>query len=70
MKWLGCSWEKEGEKNLYFASNYFDWMIAFAEYLIEAGHAYVDSQSADEMRANRGTLKEPGTGFAVPQPQC
>ena len=60
VKWLGCSWEQAGEKNLYYASNYFDWMIAFAEYLIEAGHAYVDSQSADEMRANRGTLKEPG----------
>ncbi|TXG88893.1 MAG: glutamine--tRNA ligase, partial [Rhodocyclaceae bacterium] len=60
VKWLGCSWEKEGEKNLYYASNYFDWMVEFAEYLIEAGHAYVDSQSADEMRANRGTLKEPG----------
>ena len=58
--WLGCSWEKDGENNLYYASNYFDWMVAFAEYLIESGHAYVDSQSADEMRANRGTLKEPG----------
>jgi glutaminyl-tRNA synthetase len=33
---------------------------AFAEYLISAGHAYVDSQSADEMRANRGTLTQPG----------
>ncbi len=64
VKWLGCSWEsgKDGvvENNLYYASNYFDWMVQFAEYLIESGHAYVDSQSADEMRANRGTLKEPG----------
>ena len=60
VKWLGCSWEKKGENNLYFASNYFDWMVAFAEYLISAGHAYVDSQSADEMRANRGTLTQPG----------
>ena len=60
VKWLGCSWESEGESNLYYASNYFDWMAAFAEYLISAGHAYVDSQSAEEMRASRGTLTEPG----------
>ncbi|MCK6405665.1 MAG: glutamine--tRNA ligase/YqeY domain fusion protein [Rhodocyclaceae bacterium] len=64
VKWLGCSWEQNGptgpECNLYYASNYFDWMVAFAEYLIQSGHAYVDSQTADEMRANRGTLKEPG----------
>jgi glutaminyl-tRNA synthetase len=60
VKWLGCTWESTGETNLYQASNYFDWMAAFAEYLISADHAYVDSQSADEMRANRGTLTEPG----------
>ena len=64
VKWLGCSWEGkgevDGETNLYYASNYFDWMYAFAEYLIQSGHAYVDSQSAEEMRANRGTLTEPG----------
>ncbi|MDD2742614.1 MAG: glutamine--tRNA ligase/YqeY domain fusion protein [Rhodocyclaceae bacterium] len=60
VKWLGCSWEKDGETNLYQASNYFDWMAQFAEYLISAGHAYVDSQSADEMRVNRGTLTQPG----------
>lgn len=60
VKWLGCSWEKDGETNLYYASNYFDWMLQCAEALIAAGHAYVDSQSADEMRANRGTLTQPG----------
>ena len=60
VKWLGCSWESGGETNLYQASNYFDWMAQFAEYLISAGHAYVDSQSAEEMRANRGTLTQPG----------
>ncbi|MFZ2266613.1 MAG: glutamine--tRNA ligase/YqeY domain fusion protein [Azonexus sp.] len=60
VKWLGCSWEKDGETNLYYASNYFDWMLQSAEALITAGHAYVDSQSADEMRANRGTLTQPG----------
>ncbi|HRI93186.1 MAG TPA: glutamine--tRNA ligase/YqeY domain fusion protein [Accumulibacter sp.] len=65
--WLGFSWEgplvegsADSECNLYFASNYFDWMVAFAEYLISSGHAYVDSQSADEMRASRGTLTEAG----------
>ena len=58
--WLGFSWKDEQEDNLYYASDYFDWMIASAEYLIEAGLAYVDSQSADEMRASRGTLTEPG----------
>ena len=58
--WLGFSWKEEQEDNLYYASDYFDWMIASAEYLIEAGLAYVDSQSADEMRASRGTLTEPG----------
>jgi glutaminyl-tRNA synthetase len=54
--WLGFDWKD----NLYYASSYFDWMYAFAEKLIEAGHAYVDSQTADEMRASRGTLTEPG----------
>jgi len=54
--WLGCDW---GE-NLYHASDYFGFMIEAAEALIRTGHAYVDSQSADEMRANRGTLTEPG----------
>ncbi|RLJ63770.1 glutamine--tRNA ligase/YqeY domain fusion protein [Sulfurisoma sediminicola] len=54
--WLGFEW---GD-NRYFASDYFQWMYDFAEKLIEAGHAYVDSQSAEEMRASRGTLTEPG----------
>ncbi len=45
---------------IYFASDYFDAMYRFAEHLIEHGDAYVDSQSADEMRATRGTLTEPG----------
>lgn len=58
--WLGFAWKDEKEDNLYYASDYFDWMIASAEYLIEAGHAYVDSQNAEEMRATRGTLTQPG----------
>ncbi|MFZ5537263.1 MAG: glutamine--tRNA ligase/YqeY domain fusion protein [Pseudomonadota bacterium] len=56
VRWLGFDW---GE-HLYYASDYFDKLYAFAETLIQGGHAYVDSQSADEMRANRGTLTEPG----------
>ena len=60
VKWLGFSWEGAGETNLYYASNYFDWMIQFAEYLLASGHAYVDSQSPEAMRATRGTLTEAG----------
>ena len=60
VKWLGWSWETAGVPNLYYASNYFQWMYDFAETLIRHGEAYVDSQSAEEMRANRGTLTEPG----------
>nr|WP_211208655.1 glutamine--tRNA ligase/YqeY domain fusion protein [Thiobacillus thioparus] len=56
VKWLGFDWGA----HLYFASNYFDTMYACAEYLIKSGHAYVDSLSADDMRAYRGTLTEPG----------
>ncbi|MFT3736959.1 MAG: glutamine--tRNA ligase/YqeY domain fusion protein [Rhodocyclaceae bacterium] len=58
--WLGFGWDANGTEHLYHASDYFDFMFRAAEYLITAGHAYVDAQSADEMRANRGTLTEPG----------
>ena len=58
--WLGFDTEKDGENNLYFASDYFDWMYRFAERLIETGHAYVDSLSAEDMRTYRGTLTEKG----------
>jgi glutaminyl-tRNA synthetase len=57
VKWLGFNW---GD-HLYYASDYFDFMYEAAEYLIGAGHAYVDSLSADEIRALRGTLTEPGS---------
>ena len=56
VRWLGFDW---GENDLY-ASDYFERLYEFAEGLITAGHAYVDSQSAEEIRANRGTLTEPG----------
>ncbi|HWS75330.1 MAG TPA: glutamine--tRNA ligase/YqeY domain fusion protein [Quisquiliibacterium sp.] len=58
--WLGFGWKDAQEDNLYFASDYFGTFYEIAEYLVQAGHAYVDSQSAEEMRANRGTLTEPG----------
>ena len=64
VQWLGFSWENKvqngAESNLYFASDYFDEMYRAAVCLIEAGLAYVDAQSADEMRINRGTLTEAG----------
>ena len=58
--WLGFSWEANNCSHLYYASNYFDFMYRAAEYLIESGHAYVDQQTAEEMRASRGTLTERG----------
>ena len=60
VKWLGFDWEHDGETDLFYASSYFEWMYLFAEHLIETGYAYVDEQSQEEMKANRGTLKEPG----------
>lgn len=60
VRWLGFDWQDEQENNLYYASDYFAWMLTCAEYLIQTGHAYVDSQSAEDMRRTRGTLTEPG----------
>jgi glutaminyl-tRNA synthetase len=56
IRWLGFNW---GEHE-YYASDYFPQLYAWAIELIEKGLAYVDDQSADEIRANRGTLTEPG----------
>jgi len=56
VRWLGFDWEER----LYYASDYFEQMYAFAEQLIRNGHAYVDSLTADEIREYRGTLTEPG----------
>jgi len=61
VKWLGFDWRYGDEDNCYFASDYFGYMYQFAEALVAAGHAYVDEQSADEMRATRGTLTEKGS---------
>ena len=61
VKWLGFDWHANGTEHLYYASNYFDFMYRAAEALIEAGLAYVDEQSADEMRHNRGDFGHAGT---------
>ena len=60
--WLGFDWKasSDGTDHLYYASNYFDFMYRAAEYLIETGFAYVDEQTPDEMRANRGDFGKPG----------
>src|SRR3974390_3303033 len=56
VRWLGFDW---GE-HLYYASDYFEQLYEWAEYLICTGKDYVDDQSPDAMRAARGTLTEPG----------
>ena len=65
VQWLGFDWHAEFDgrrsSHLYYASNYFDFMLRAAEALIGAGLAYVDEQSADAMRANRGDFSTPGT---------
>ena len=55
--WLGFDW---GE-NLFYASDHFEQLFAWAVHLIENGDAYIDEQSPDEMRAGRGSLTEAGT---------
>src|SRR6201988_211525 len=56
VRWLGYDWGN----NLFFASDYFDRLYEWAEGMIQAGLAYVDDQSQDEIRASRGTLTKPG----------
>jgi glutaminyl-tRNA synthetase len=56
VRWLGFDWGR----HLYFASNYFEQLYEYAVQLVKAGKAYVDDLSADEIRAYRGTLTEPG----------
>ena len=56
VRWLGFDWGK----HLYHASDYFEQLYAWAEDLIRAGKAYVDDQTPEQIRLNRGTLTEPG----------
>ena len=55
IKWLGFQWEKE-----LYASDYFDQLYEWAEELIQRGLAYVDDQTVEQMRENRGTVETPG----------
>ena len=55
IEWLGFKWD-----NLYFASDFFDRLYEIACSMIRRGLAYVDDQSPEEMRKNRGTLTQPG----------
>ncbi len=56
VEWLGFSWDDR----LYYASDYFEQLYEYAVQLIKLGKAYVDDLTADEIRAYRGTLTEPG----------
>ena len=56
IKWLGFHWDKE-----LYASDYFDQLYEWAEDLIKRGLAYVDDQTQDQIRENRGTVDKPGT---------
>ena len=56
IKWLGFDWAGE-----YYASDYFDQLYGWAVEMIRKGKAYVDDQSQEEIRRNRGTVTEPGT---------
>jgi len=56
LRWLGYQWAGD----TLFASDYFEQLYAWAEHLIATGKAYVDDLSGEEIRAYRGTLKEPG----------
>jgi glutaminyl-tRNA synthetase len=57
IRWLGFDWGSR----LYYASDYFNRMYEWAIQLIKAGKAYVDDQTAEQIRITRGTLTEPGT---------
>jgi glutaminyl-tRNA synthetase len=65
VEWLGFTLEHpvpDGtESHVHYASDYFDQLYQMAEYLVTSGFAYVDSQNADDMAANRGNFNQPGT---------
>ena len=64
VRWLGFDWVQDDESHLHFASDYFEQLYQMAEYLVTAGFAYVDSQSAAEMAANRGSFSQSGVNSA------
>ncbi|RQO56360.1 glutamine--tRNA ligase [Paucibacter sp. KBW04] len=66
VSWLGWKWDVadaagHNTSHLFYASNYFDFMYRAAEYLVSAGLAYVDEQTPEQMRVNRGDFSTPGT---------
>ena len=64
VRWLGADWEDR----LFFASDYFDQLYAWAVQLIKAGKAYVCDLSAEEIREYRGTPHRAGQGEPISQP--
>jgi len=56
VKWLGFDWEERE----FYASDYFEQLYAWAEQLVQAGRAYVDDLSVEEIREHRGPWSEPG----------
>jgi glutaminyl-tRNA synthetase len=56
VQWLGADWDDR----LFYASDYFERMYELAEQLVSQGDAYVDDQNGEDIRTNRGTVKEPG----------
>ena len=64
VKWLGFDWNGSPTAAPYQASDYFGFMYRAAQYLIQAGHAYVDEQTVEQMRVNRGDFGKPGVDSA------
>lgn len=60
VRWLGFEWNGAPDAKPYQASDYFDFMYRAAEHLIESGLAYVDEQTTEDMRSNRGDFNKPG----------
>ncbi len=56
VRWLGFDWGS----HLHHASDYFEQLYRWAEHLIQTGFAYVDDQTAEQIRVSRGSLTEPG----------
>ncbi len=61
VQWLGFDWQAHGTSHLFHASDYFNFMYRAAEALVQADLAYVDEQSADDMRRHRGDFNTAGT---------
>src|SRR5690606_39551753 len=58
VRWLGFDWNANGTEHLYFASDYFGFMYEFAQALVQAGHAYVDEQTPEQIRRSEEHTSE------------